>query len=68
MNQYITSGIKKGLFGGEGFVLQSFRNGTALLELDSSVKEIDLAAAKNLKSMRAVLRFLNQPSNMTLKQ
>ena len=50
LSTYITSGIKKGLFGGEGFVLQMLSgNGTAFIELDGSVKEIDLAAGEKLK-------------------
>ena len=50
LSTYITSGIKKGLFGGEGFVLQKLSgNGTAFIELDGSVKEIDLAAGEKLK-------------------
>ena len=41
LSTYITSGIKKGLFGGEGFVLQKLSgNGTAF---------IDLAAGEKLK-------------------
>ena len=50
LSTYITSGIKKGSFGGEGFVLQKLSgNGTAFIELDGSVKEIDLAAGEKLK-------------------
>ena len=50
LSTYVTSGIKKGLFGGEGFVLQKLSgNGTAFIELDGSVKEIDLAAGEKLK-------------------
>ena len=38
------------MFGGEGFVLQKLSgNGTAFIELDGSVKEIDLAAGEKLK-------------------
>ena len=64
LSTYITSGIKKGLFGGEGFPE------TVLLSLSLTVqlKKSTLLQAKNLKSIQAVLRFLNQPSNMTLKQ
>ena len=61
LSTYITSGIKKGLFGGEGFVLLS-------LSLTVQLKKSTLLQAKNLKSIQAVLRFLNQPSNMTLKR
>ena len=63
LSTYITSGIKKGLY------FKSFPE-TVLLSLSLTVqlKKSTLLQAKNLKSIQAVLRFLNQPSNMTLKQ
>lgn len=46
----VTSGIGKGLFGGEGFVMQRFSgNGLVFLEIDGSVKEYTLAPGQTLK-------------------
>jgi uncharacterized protein (TIGR00266 family) len=45
----VTKGLKAGLFGGEGFVMQELSgSGHVFLELDGSVKEIDLAAGEKL--------------------
>lgn len=45
-----TRGIKGGLFGGEGFILQRYSgNGTVLCELDGSICEIDLAPGEVLR-------------------
>jgi uncharacterized protein (TIGR00266 family) len=47
---YTPPGWKAGLFGGEGFILQEVAgNGMVFLEIDGSVKEIDLAAGEKLK-------------------
>ncbi|MCL2003156.1 MAG: TIGR00266 family protein [Oscillospiraceae bacterium] len=46
----VTKGIKSGLFGGEGFLLQELSgSGMAFLEIDGSVKEVDLAPGEKLK-------------------
>ena len=43
-------GLKSGLFGGGGFILQEVSGkGMVFLEIDGSVKEIDLAAGEKLK-------------------
>ncbi|MCL2078366.1 MAG: TIGR00266 family protein [Oscillospiraceae bacterium] len=50
LKMYVTKGIKSGLFGGEGFILQELSGtGLAFLEIDGSVKEIDLAPGEKLK-------------------
>lgn len=50
LEAYTLPGWKAGLFGGEGFVFQQITgNGTAFLELDGSIKEIDLAPGEKLK-------------------
>ena len=47
---YVNKGIKSGLFGGEGFLLQELSGyGLAFLEIDGSVKEVDLAPGEKLK-------------------
>ena len=60
LSTYVTSGIKKGLFGGEGFVLQKLSgNGTAFMELDGSVSvaifestvKYDVETVKGFKNM-----------------
>lgn len=44
------NGLKSGLFGGEGFIMQRLSgSGLAFLELDGSVKEIELAAGEKIK-------------------
>lgn len=57
------------MFGGEGFVLQKLSgNGTAFIELDGSVKEIDLAAGEKLKvDTGSVAIFESTVQNMTLE-
>jgi uncharacterized protein (AIM24 family) len=43
------NGLKGGLFGGEGFIMQELTgSGTAFLELDGSIKEVDLAQGEKL--------------------
>lgn len=50
LSTYMAKGIRKGLFGGEGFILQKISgNGTAFVELDGSIKEIELAAGEKIK-------------------
>lgn len=45
-----TVGIKGGLFGGEGFLLQRYKgNGKVFCELDGSIREIDLAPGQTYK-------------------
>ncbi|MDR0841004.1 MAG: TIGR00266 family protein [Christensenellaceae bacterium] len=46
----VTRGLKSGLFGGEGFVLQRFSgSGLAFLELDGAIREYTLAPGQVLK-------------------
>ena len=50
LSMYVAKGVKGGLFGGEGFILQELKGqGMAFLEIDGSVKEIDLAPGEKLK-------------------
>lgn len=50
VSTFFTRGIKGGLFGGEGFILQKYSGeGTVLCELDGTVKEIDLAPGELLR-------------------
>ena len=47
---YAIPGIKAGLFGGDGWIFQEISgSGLAFLEIDGSVKEIDLAPGQKLK-------------------
>ncbi|MCL2020002.1 MAG: TIGR00266 family protein [Oscillospiraceae bacterium] len=47
---YAGNSIKSGLFGGEGLIMQELSgNGFAFLEIDGSVKEIELAPGEKLK-------------------
>ncbi|MCL2138832.1 MAG: TIGR00266 family protein [Treponema sp.] len=46
----IPHGLKAGLFGGEGFIMQEMSgHGLAFLEIDGSVKELTLAAGEKIK-------------------
>lgn len=46
---HVTKGVKGGLFGGEGFVLQRYTgHGTVFMELDGSVREYTLAAGEKM--------------------
>ena len=50
LKTYVTPGLKAGLFGGEGFVMQELvGNGLVFLEIDGSVKELQLAAGEKMK-------------------
>jgi uncharacterized protein (TIGR00266 family) len=45
----VPNGLKAGFFGGEGFIMQKVSgSGLVFLELDGSVKEIDLAAGEKM--------------------
>ena len=50
LSAFVNPGIKAGLFGGEGFLLQELSgSGHAFLEIDGSVREITLAPGEKLK-------------------
>lgn len=50
LSAYVAPGMKGGFFGGEGFVLQRLSGqGMAFVELDGSIKEVDLAPGEKLK-------------------
>ena len=50
LSMEVIKGMSGGLFGGEGFLLQRLKgNGLAFIEIDGSVKEIDLAPGQRLK-------------------
>jgi len=50
LSAYVNPGVKAGFFGGEGFILQELSGtGHAFLEIDGSIKEIDLAPGEKLK-------------------
>ena len=50
LKTYVVPGLKSGFFGGEGFIMQELiGNGLVFLEVDGSVKEIQLAAGEKMK-------------------
>ncbi len=50
LSAFVNRGIKGGLFGGEGFILQRYSgSGTVLCELDGSVRQIDLAPGEIIR-------------------
>jgi uncharacterized protein (TIGR00266 family) len=49
LKAYVPPGLKAGLFGGEGFVMQQVSGkGMVFLEIDGSVREVELAAGEKL--------------------
>ena len=50
LSTFFTRGVKGGLFGGEGFILQKFSgNGAIFCEMDGSVCEMDLAPGEVIR-------------------
>ena len=50
LSAYVTKGLRAGLFGGEGFVLQRLTGvGTVMLEIDGSMVERTLAPGEVIK-------------------
>ena len=50
LSTFFTRGVKGGLFGGEGFILQRFSgDGAVFCEMDGSVREINLAPGELLR-------------------
>lgn len=50
LSTYFNRGVKGGLFGGEGFILQKYSgNGAVFCEIDGSVQAIDLAPGELLR-------------------
>lgn len=50
LSTYFNRGVKGGLFGGEGFILQKYSgNGAVFCEIDGSVQAIDLAPSELLR-------------------
>ena len=50
ISAYVAKGLKAGLFGGEGFILQKVSGrGMVWLELDGSIRELELAAGETIK-------------------
>lgn len=50
LSAVLSRGVKGGLFGGEGFVLQKYSGqGTVLCELDGSIRQIDLAPGEVIR-------------------
>ena len=61
LKSVFTKSFGAGLVGGEGFILQELSgNGTAFLELDGSLKEIDLAAGERIKVDSGNLAFFEK--------
>lgn len=50
MSPYLTRGVRGGLFGGEGFVLQRISGeGMLFCEMDGSIRQIDLAPGERIR-------------------
>ena len=50
LSAYVTKGLRAGLFGGEGFILQKLTGtGTVMIEIDGSLVERDLAPGQTIK-------------------
>ncbi len=63
LSAYVT-GVKSGLFGGEGFVLQKYTGqGIAFLELDGTIVEKELAAGEKIKVDTGNIAFFEASVN-----
>jgi len=50
LDSYALPGLKAGMFGGDGFILQEVSGkGFVFLEIDGSVKEVELASGEKLR-------------------
>lgn len=68
LNAVFTKSFGAGLVGGEGFVLQELSgNGTAFLELDGSLKEIDLAPGERIKVDSGNVAFFEKSVGYTVE-
>lgn len=66
MSTYVTKGLKAGLFGGEGFILQKLSgSGTAWLELDGSIREITLSDGETIKVDSGSIAFFESSVSYT---
>ena len=68
LSTYITSGIKKGLFGGEGFVLQKLSgNGVMFAEFDGHVVEYELQPGQKIIVDTGHLAAMSATCTMEIK-
>lgn len=68
LKSVFTKSFGAGLFGGEGFVLQELSgNGTAFLELDGSLKEIELAPGERIKVDSGNVAFFEKAVSYTVE-
>ncbi len=68
LKSVFTKSFGAGLFGGEGFILQEISgNGMAFLELDGSLKEIDLAPGERIKVDLGNIAFFEKTVSYTVE-
>ena len=68
LNAVFTKSFGAGLVGGEGFILQELTgNGTAFLELDGSLREIDLAPGEKIKVDSGNVVFFEKSVSYTVE-
>lgn len=66
ISAYVAKGLKAGLFGGEGFILQKVSGrGMVWLELDGSIKELELAAGETIKVDSGSIAFFESSVSYT---
>ncbi|HIT85719.1 MAG TPA: TIGR00266 family protein [Candidatus Ornithomonoglobus intestinigallinarum] len=66
ISAHVVKGLKAGLFGGEGFILQKLGGtGTAWLELDGSIREITLAPGETIKADSGSIAFFESSVTYT---
>ncbi len=68
LKSVFTKSFGAGFLGGEGFILQEISgNGTAFLELDGSLKEIDLAPGERIKVDSGNIAFFEKKVGYTVE-
>ena len=69
LSTHFNKGIGKGLFGGEGFIMQKIEgNGTAFIEVDGSTVEYDLQAGQQLVIDTGYLAMMDATVKMDIQR
>ena len=68
LSMYINSGIKKGMFGGEGFIMQKITGpGIAFFEIDGYCKDYDLAPGESIVCDTGVMALMDESVTMSVQ-
>ncbi len=68
LSVYVNKGVGKGLFGGEGFLMQKITGpGMAFFEIDGYCKEYDLAPGERVVCDTGVMALMDETVNMEIQ-